>query len=69
MDYDLAVEGTPGTIPGGTGVLLIHPSTGETDRIDTEFLKTDTDAFLVVSTRTTARTSTSDSSASSTPPA
>ncbi|WP_435196941.1 DUF7090 family protein [Natronomonas sp. EA1] len=55
MDYELAIENTPDTIPGGTGVLLIHPSTGETDRLDTDFLKTDTDHLLVVSTRTTAR--------------
>ncbi|WP_256685581.1 DUF7090 family protein [Halococcus qingdaonensis] len=55
MDYALAVEDTPETIPGGTGVLLIHPSTGETDRIDTDFLNTDTDHLLVISTRTTAR--------------
>ena len=55
MEYTLAVENGPETIPGGTGLLLIHPSIGETDRIDTDFLKSDTDAFLVVSTRTTAR--------------
>jgi len=55
MDYNLEIDGTPETIPGGTGVLLLHPSTGETDRIDTDFLKIDTDSFLVVSTRTTAR--------------
>jgi len=55
MDYTFAVDDTEDTIPGGTGVLLVHPSTGETDRIDTDFLRTDTDAFLVVSTRTTAR--------------
>jgi KaiC/GvpD/RAD55 family RecA-like ATPase len=55
MDYELAVENTPDTIPAGTGVLLLHPSTGETDRIDTEFLKTDTDHMLIISTRTTAR--------------
>jgi KaiC/GvpD/RAD55 family RecA-like ATPase len=55
MDYELAIEGSPDTIPGGTGVLLLHPSTGETDRIDTDFLKEDTDRFLVISTRTTAR--------------
>jgi len=55
MDYRLAVESTPDAVPGGTGVLLLHPSTGETDRIDTDFLKTDTDHMLVVSTRTTAR--------------
>lgn len=55
MDYDLAIDGAPATIPGGSGVLLLHPSIGETDRIDTEFFKTDTDRFLVISTRTTAR--------------
>ncbi|MFH5800263.1 hypothetical protein [Haladaptatus sp. CMAA 1911] len=55
MDYQLDIEGTPNSIPGGTGVLLLHPSTGETDRIDTDFLKIDTDRFLVISTRTTAR--------------
>ena len=55
MDYDLAIENTPETVPGGTGILLIHPSTGETDRIDTDFLKTDTDRILIISTRTTAR--------------
>lgn len=56
MDYSLDIRGTEErTIPGGTAILLLHPSTGETDRIDTDFLKTDTDRFLVVSTRTTAR--------------
>lgn len=55
MDYRLAIEGAPETVSGGTGVLLLHPSTGETDRIDTDFLSTDTDHFLVISTRTTAR--------------
>lgn len=55
MDYDLAIENAPATVPGGTGILLLHPSTGETDRIDTDFLREDTDHFLVVSTRTTAR--------------
>ena len=55
MEYALEIDGTPEVVPGGTGILLLHPSTGETDRIDTDFLKTDTDSFLVVSTRTTAR--------------
>jgi len=55
MDYELAVDGGPDRMPGGTSVLLVHPSTAETDRIDTDFLKTDTDHFLVISTRTTAR--------------
>jgi KaiC/GvpD/RAD55 family RecA-like ATPase len=55
MDYRLAIAETPNSVLGGTGILLLHPSTGETDRIDTDFLRTDTDHMLVVSTRTTAR--------------
>jgi len=55
MAYTLAIEDAPETVPGGTGILLVHPSTGATDRIDTDFLAADTDAFLIVSTRTTAR--------------
>jgi KaiC/GvpD/RAD55 family RecA-like ATPase len=55
MEYSLALDGTPDAVSGGTGILLLHPSTGETDRMDTEFLRTDTDQMLVVSTRTTAR--------------
>ena len=55
MEHTLAIDGSPETIPGGTGVLLLHPSTGETDRIDTDFLSTDTDRLLAISTRTSAR--------------
>lgn len=55
MDYELAIGGAPSSVPGGTGILLLHPSTGETDRIDTDFLKLDTDFYFVISTRTTAR--------------
>lgn len=55
MEYSLAIENAPETISGGTSLLLLHPSIGETDRIDTDFFKTDTDAFFVISTRTTAR--------------
>ena len=55
MDYAFAIDDGPDVIPGGTGFLLLHPSIGETDRIDTDFLKRDTDCFLVISTRTTAR--------------
>lgn len=55
MDYQLAIENAPDSVPAGTAILLMHPSTGETDRIDTQFLNTDTDHMLIISTRTTAR--------------
>jgi KaiC/GvpD/RAD55 family RecA-like ATPase len=55
MDYTLGIDGSDRTAAGGTSILLVHPSTGETDRIDTNFLRDDTDHFLVISTRTTAR--------------
>lgn len=55
MDYRLAIDQTPSTVSAGTAILLFHPSTGGTDHIDTGFLQVDTDRFLVVSTRTTAR--------------
>lgn len=55
MDYELTIEGAPATVPGGTGIMLLHPSTGETDRLDTEFFSTDTDRLFILSTRTTAR--------------
>jgi KaiC/GvpD/RAD55 family RecA-like ATPase len=55
MDYELTIEGAPATVPGGTGIMLLHPSTGETDRLDTEFFSTDTDHLFILSTRTTAR--------------
>ncbi len=55
MEYTLAIENTPQQVHGGTAILLVHPSTAETDRVDTDFLKDDTDHILVVSTRTTAR--------------
>jgi KaiC/GvpD/RAD55 family RecA-like ATPase len=55
MDYELAIDGAPESVPAGTALLLLHPSIGETDRVDTEFLSGGNDRFLVVSTRTTAR--------------
>ncbi|MEF8775562.1 MAG: hypothetical protein V5A43_03540 [Haloarculaceae archaeon] len=55
MEYSLDFDGGPESVSGGTGILLLHPSTVETDRVDTSFLKGDTDHLLVISTRTTAR--------------
>lgn len=55
MDYRIGIEGAPESVPGGTSILLLHPSTGGTDALDTGFLNADGERFLVVSTRTTAR--------------
>jgi KaiC/GvpD/RAD55 family RecA-like ATPase len=55
MDYSLAVENAPEAVSAGTSLMLLHPSTGETDRLDTDFFKTDTDHLFILSTRTTAR--------------
>jgi len=55
MEYPLSIENTPDAVDAGSGMLLVHPSTAETDRIDIEFLSEGTDPILVVSTRTTAR--------------
>lgn len=55
MEYLLDIDGTPDSVPGGTSILLLHPSIGGTDEVDTGFLQADSDRFLVVSTRTTAR--------------
>lgn len=55
MDYRLAIENAPEDVPAGTSIMLLHPSTGETDRLDTDFFKTDTDNLFILSTRTTAR--------------
>lgn len=54
MEYELSIENTPEVIPSGAAILLLHPSTGGTDRVDTDFLSVDTDHILIVSTRTTA---------------
>lgn len=54
MDYRLNIAGGPDTVPAGTGILLLHPSTADTDRIDIQFLSEDTDRYIVISTRTTA---------------
>jgi len=55
MQYTLAIENAPDSIPAGSSILLVHPSTAETDRIDTEFVDADKGPMLIVSTRTTAR--------------
>jgi len=55
MEYTLAIENAPDSIPAGSSMLLVHPSTAETDRIDVEFTDADDAAKLIISTRTAAR--------------
>ncbi|PSP61447.1 hypothetical protein BRD08_07955 [Halobacteriales archaeon SW_10_66_29] len=55
MEYTLAIGNAPDSIPAGSSILLVHPSTAETDRIDVEFVDADDAPMLIVSTRTTAR--------------
>ena len=55
MEYTLAIDNAPDSVPAGSSILLVHPSTVETDRIDVEFVDADEDPILIVSTRTTAR--------------
>ncbi len=55
MDYRVGIDGAPESVPGGTSILLLHPSTGGTDDLDTGFLSAEAERYLVVSTRTTAR--------------
>ncbi len=54
MQYRLEVDDAPETVSGGTSILLLHHSTADTDRIDSQFLIADTDHYLVVSTKSTA---------------
>lgn len=55
MDYRVGIDGAPESVPAGTSILLLHPSTGGTDTLDTGFLDAGGERYLVVSTRTTAR--------------
>lgn len=55
MEYVLGIEGAPETVPGGSGVLLVHPSTAATDSLDTQFLASNEDQALIVSTHSSAR--------------
>lgn len=55
MNYELGIEGGPETVPGGSAILLVHPSTVEADDVDTQFLASNDDPVLVVSTHSAAR--------------
>lgn len=55
MEYALGIDGAPETVPGGSSVLVVHPSTAAADDVDTAFLEGTDDPILVVSTHSAAR--------------
>jgi len=55
MEYALGIEGAPETVPGGSGILVVHPSTAAADDVDTAFLEGSDEPVLVVSTHSAAR--------------
>ncbi len=55
MEYALGIEGAPETVPAGSGVLLVHPSTLAADDVDTQFLAGTDEPVLVISTHSAAR--------------
>lgn len=54
MAYELGIAGAPETVPPGSGVLLVHPTTVDADEVDTRFLADNDDPVLVVSTHSAA---------------
>lgn len=55
MAYELGIDGAPETVPAGSGILVVHPSTVAADDVDTQFLADNDDPVLVVSTHSAAR--------------
>lgn len=54
MPYALGVDEAPETVPDGSGVLLVHPSTSDADRFETAFLTADEAPALLISTHSAA---------------
>jgi KaiC/GvpD/RAD55 family RecA-like ATPase len=55
MEYELGIEEAPATVPAGSGVLLVHPSTMDADSAETAFLTAAADPALLISTHSAAR--------------
>ena len=55
MAYALGFEAAPETVPAGSGVLLVHPSTSDADRFETAFLTAAEEPALLISTHSAAR--------------
>lgn len=55
MAYELGIAGGPDSVPAGSGVLVVHPSTVDADEVETSFLADNDDPVLVVSTHSAAR--------------
>lgn len=55
MAYALGLEDAPETVPAGSGVLLVHPSTTDADPFETAFLTAGEEPALLISTHSAAR--------------
>lgn len=55
MEYTLGFEDAPATVPAGSGVLLVHPSTMDADQFETTFVAAASDPVLLISTHSAAR--------------
>lgn len=55
MEYDLGFAEGPETVPGGSGILLVHPSTTDADDFETAFLTAASEPAMLISTHSAAR--------------
>ena len=55
MEYELGFADGPETVPGGSGILLVHPSTSDADDFETAFLTAAPEPAMLISTHSAAR--------------
>jgi len=55
MEYELGFAEGPETVPGGSGILLVHPSTTDADDFETAFLTAAAEPAMLISTHSAAR--------------
>jgi hypothetical protein len=55
MEYELGFTAGPATVRGGSGILLVHPSTTDADDFETAFLTAAAEPALLISTHSAAR--------------
>lgn len=55
MEYELGFAAGPAAVPGGSGILLVHPSTADADDFETAFLTAAAEPAMLISTHSAAR--------------